>query len=70
MYAVSLLASGQSSTVTGTYAGQYIMQVHFTYLLQLLFFFVQTMLSDAKFSQKYKSFNREKFSQFNMYLNI
>ncbi|KAI5669733.1 hypothetical protein M9H77_19586 [Catharanthus roseus] len=26
MYAVSLLASGQSSTVTGTYAGQYIMQ--------------------------------------------
>lgn len=27
VYAVSLLASGQSSTVTGTYAGQYIMQV-------------------------------------------
>lgn len=26
IYAVSLLASGQSSTVTGTYAGQYIMQ--------------------------------------------
>ncbi|KAL0381691.1 UNVERIFIED_CONTAM: Metal transporter Nramp1 [Sesamum angustifolium] len=26
LYAVSLLASGQSSTVTGTYAGQYIMQ--------------------------------------------
>ncbi|KAH6796894.1 natural resistance-associated macrophage protein 1 [Perilla frutescens var. hirtella] len=26
VYAVSLLASGQSSTVTGTYAGQYIMQ--------------------------------------------
>lgn len=27
LYALSLLASGQSSTVTGTYAGQYIMQV-------------------------------------------
>ncbi|GFY94092.1 natural resistance-associated macrophage protein 1 [Actinidia rufa] len=27
LYAISLLASGQSSTVTGTYAGQYIMQV-------------------------------------------
>ncbi|XP_077231261.1 metal transporter Nramp7.2-like isoform X2 [Tasmannia lanceolata] len=26
VYAISLLASGQSSTVTGTYAGQYIMQ--------------------------------------------
>lgn len=26
LYALSLLASGQSSTVTGTYAGQYIMQ--------------------------------------------
>ncbi|KAK6923852.1 NRAMP family, partial [Dillenia turbinata] len=26
LYAISLLASGQSSTVTGTYAGQYIMQ--------------------------------------------
>ena len=26
MYAVALLASGQSSTITGTYAGQYIMQ--------------------------------------------
>ncbi|GFY94096.1 natural resistance-associated macrophage protein 1 [Actinidia rufa] len=28
LYAISLLASGQSSTVTGTYAGQYIMQVY------------------------------------------
>lgn len=27
VYAISLLASGQSSTVTGTYAGQFIMQV-------------------------------------------
>ncbi|KAL2553938.1 Metal transporter Nramp6 [Forsythia ovata] len=27
LYAISLLASGQSSTVTGTYAGQYIMQM-------------------------------------------
>ena len=27
IYAVALLASGQSSTITGTYAGQYIMQV-------------------------------------------
>ncbi|CAN6476125.1 unnamed protein product [Victoria cruziana] len=26
IYAISLLASGQSSTITGTYAGQYIMQ--------------------------------------------
>ncbi|KAJ8447873.1 hypothetical protein Cgig2_012008 [Carnegiea gigantea] len=27
IYAVALLASGQSSTITGTYAGQYIMQI-------------------------------------------
>ncbi|KAI6689421.1 hypothetical protein NL676_026249 [Syzygium grande] len=27
IYAIALLASGQSSTITGTYAGQYIMQV-------------------------------------------
>lgn len=27
LYAVALLASGQSSTITGTYAGQFIMQV-------------------------------------------
>ena len=27
VYGVALLASGQSSTITGTYAGQYIMQV-------------------------------------------
>ncbi|MQM03929.1 hypothetical protein Taro_036712 [Colocasia esculenta] len=27
VYAIALLASGQSSTITGTYAGQYIMQV-------------------------------------------
>lgn len=28
IYAIALLASGQSSAITGTYAGQYIMQVH------------------------------------------
>ncbi|KAK6939907.1 NRAMP family, partial [Dillenia turbinata] len=28
VYAIALLASGQSSTMTGTYAGQFIMQVH------------------------------------------
>lgn len=27
LFAVALLASGQSSTITGTYAGQYVMQV-------------------------------------------
>jgi len=27
IYAIALLASGQSSTITGTYAGQYVMQV-------------------------------------------
>ena len=27
VYAIALLASGQSSTITGTYAGQYVMQV-------------------------------------------
>ena len=27
MFAIALLASGQSSTITGTYAGQYVMQV-------------------------------------------
>ena len=27
IYAIALLASGQSSTITGTYAGQFIMQV-------------------------------------------
>ena len=27
IYAIALLASGQSSAITGTYAGQYIMQV-------------------------------------------
>jgi Mn2+/Fe2+ NRAMP family transporter len=27
VYGVALLASGQSSTITGTYSGQYIMQV-------------------------------------------
>lgn len=27
IYAIALLASGQSSTITGTYAGLYIMQV-------------------------------------------
>jgi Mn2+/Fe2+ NRAMP family transporter len=27
VYGVALLASGQSSTITGTYAGQYVMQV-------------------------------------------
>nr|CAB3471156.1 unnamed protein product [Digitaria exilis] len=28
LFAVALLASGQSSTITGTYAGQYVMQVY------------------------------------------
>ena len=27
VYAIALFASGQSSTITGTYAGQFIMQV-------------------------------------------
>jgi Mn2+/Fe2+ NRAMP family transporter len=27
VFAIALLASGQSSTITGTYAGQYVMQV-------------------------------------------
>lgn len=27
VYGIALFASGQSSTITGTYAGQYIMQV-------------------------------------------
>jgi len=27
IYAIAVLASGQSSTITGTYAGQYIMEV-------------------------------------------
>lgn len=27
LFAIALLASGQSSTITGTYAGQYVMQV-------------------------------------------
>ncbi|MFS8018691.1 putative NRAMP family protein [Helianthus anomalus] len=27
LYGIALLASGQSSTITGTYAGQFIMQV-------------------------------------------
>jgi Mn2+/Fe2+ NRAMP family transporter len=27
LFGVALLASGQSSTITGTYAGQYVMQV-------------------------------------------
>jgi NRAMP (natural resistance-associated macrophage protein)-like metal ion transporter len=30
VYGIALLASGQSSTITGTYSGQYIMQVPFT----------------------------------------
>lgn len=43
LFAIALLASGQSSTITGTYAGQYVMQVsfycHFLKLqLKLLFF--------------------------------
>lgn len=29
VYAIALLASGQSSTITGTYAGQFIMQVNY-----------------------------------------
>ena len=29
LFAIALLASGQSSTITGTYAGQYVMQVSF-----------------------------------------
>ena len=28
LFAIALLASGQSSTITGTYAGQYVMQVY------------------------------------------
>ncbi|XVE83043.1 hypothetical protein DITRI_Ditri16bG0055200 [Diplodiscus trichospermus] len=35
LYAISLLASGQSSTVTGTYAGQYIMQGFLDMKMQL-----------------------------------
>ncbi|KAL0461450.1 UNVERIFIED_CONTAM: Metal transporter Nramp1 [Sesamum latifolium] len=35
LYAVSLLASGQSSTVTGTYAGQYIMQGFLEFKMKL-----------------------------------
>nr|CCM80484.1 Nramp1.1 [Psychotria gabriellae] len=35
VYAISLLASGQSSTVTGTYAGQYIMQGFFDFRMSL-----------------------------------
>jgi len=27
LFGIALLASGQSSTITGTYAGQYVMQV-------------------------------------------
>ena len=44
VYAVVLLASGQSSTITGTYAGQYIMQVEISislvgiYILMILKF--------------------------------
>jgi Natural resistance-associated macrophage protein len=30
VYAIALLASGQSSTITGTYAGQYVMEVLLT----------------------------------------
>lgn len=36
-YGIALLASGQSSTITGTYAGQYIMQVILLFTLGLQF---------------------------------
>lgn len=38
VYAIALLASGQSSTITGTYAGQYIMQVFNKFLQNYLYF--------------------------------
>lgn len=36
LFAVALLASGQSSTITGTYAGQYVMQVFANNSMQFL----------------------------------
>ena len=39
LFAIALLASGQSSTITGTYAGQYVMQVLFWF-----FFHVKDLL--------------------------
>lgn len=43
VYAIALLASGQSSTITGTYAGQFIMQVS-VQIFQYIFFVVITEL--------------------------
>ena len=37
VYAVALLASDQSSTITGTYAGQYIMQIRISISLKYKF---------------------------------
>ncbi|XVF59118.1 hypothetical protein PTKIN_Ptkin07bG0249500 [Pterospermum kingtungense] len=46
LYAISLLASGQSSTVTGTYAGQYIMQLNpMTFFFLVMFVCLQMILS-------------------------
>lgn len=44
LFAIALLASGQSSTITGTYAGQYVMQV-----LSFLIYLVSTFRSFFSF---------------------
>jgi Mn2+/Fe2+ NRAMP family transporter len=48
VYGVALLASGQSSTITGTYAGQYIMQVP-TKTYQMVFSYTFTVSSFVSF---------------------
>jgi Mn2+/Fe2+ NRAMP family transporter len=42
LFAIALLASGQSSTITGTYAGQYVMQVFESHSKKFLFLNVST----------------------------
>lgn len=39
LFAIALLASGQSCTITGTYAGQYVMQVQSLFFLMLKKYF-------------------------------
>ena len=44
IWAVGLLAAGQSSTMTGTYSGQFVMEVRPRTVLHLLDMFVESVL--------------------------
>ena len=44
VYAIALFASGQSSTITGTYAGQFIMQVITIFLFIIYLFFIISVI--------------------------